>query len=327
MKKFVLFLIAISLLLSLIACNEGTSEASDPESAVSENASSTVSQPEESGSDVHYEQREAKQEAYLSLTAGIAGKQLTYRQREEGSAKGYKYAYYEPTAFCVLENGNVAFVDSVAQKIKVFDTNANEINSLDYTVGRENDMPVLLAEKNGSFCIVVQPYGPFDNDENKYCYALLVEPEKQTRVEMTADCVDYTKAPRTVEFTEGKKVKVVSEQHKVVEIDFEAGQFTELGVENPKLGTIVLTNLDSRYIGSNEYGEPYFYRTVGDGDGKAVTVTCYDKSGERLLSAEIDFPNDKSYTATPYTVSGEFVYYFVCTESTVEICKLTLGNS
>ena len=72
--NFVLFLFTISLLLSLIACNEGATEASDPESTVSESTYPTVSQSEEFESDVRYENIEAKQEAYLSLSAGIADK-------------------------------------------------------------------------------------------------------------------------------------------------------------------------------------------------------------------------------------------------------------
>ena len=328
MKNFVLFLFTISLLLSLIACNEGATETSDPESTVSESTSPTVSQSEESESDVHYENIEAKQEAYLSLSAGVADKQLTYRQREEGSSKGYEYTYYEPTAFCVLENGNVAFVDSVAQKIKVFDTDAKEVRTVEYTADNEYDMPVLLAEEDGMFCVVMIPYGQVcDCDEKHYCYALLVESEKQTKVSMESDAAEYTKIPRALEFTESKKAKMTAENHRVIEIDFESDRFTDLGVENPKLSTIVLTNTDSRYIGSDENGEVYFRRTVGDGDEKSVAVTCYDQSGESILSAEIDYPDDKSYTATPYTVSGGYVYYFVCTESTVEIFKVTLGNS
>ncbi len=340
MKKLTLLLIAAIMVFSLFGCeNEknisGTSNSQsdtipDDTSVSVPDADTAVPDAEASVPDEENETIIAKREKILSLSADSEGAQLTFREREDGHEKGYNYAFYEPTAFTVLENGNIAIVDSVARCIKVFDTQANVIETVKYSIERENDMPILLTEKDGVFCIVVKPYGPFDDEGMNYCYALLIESDKADKVEMATDYTAYTTTPRFAEFTESGTVKVTAQNHKVIEIDFETDNFTENGVENTKLDTVMLSNptMTNKYIGADESGNAYFYHLIDiDNETKTIRMAAYDKTGKMILSSKFSKPENTSYTDTCYTVSGGHVYYFVCTEGSVEFYKVTLGNA
>ncbi len=332
MKKVILLIITATLILTLFGCENGKdiADTSNFESGITDDTSVSVPDGETSAPDEEDEVIAARRENILTLSAAFEGAQLTLREREDGHEKGYNYAFYEPTAFTVLENGNIAIVDSVAQCIKVFNSEAKEVESIEYSIERDNDMPILLAEKDGAFCLVVEPYGPFDDEETCYCYALLIESGKTTKIEMATDYTTHTTTPRFAEFTESGKVKVTAQNHKVIEINFNDGKFTEKGVENVKLDTIMLSNptMTNKYIGSDENGNAYFYHLIDiDNETKNIRLASYDKSGKMILSAEFLKPENTSYTDTCYTVADGNVYYFVCTENSVDFHKVTLGNS